>query len=194
MVTIEMAGNLEVLLTGVLAHHVPGDLVELGTFTGATAAIIGSVAHRHGGADRAFHVYDRFDIQFGDTVDVEKAFITNMETYGVPMPVMHKGDLLDMVPRDLPARIAFAHIDCGFGGDPKDHAAVVRHCLAGLYDRIPTGGVIVLMDHHDPGRTWAGKDCNPGARMGADAFLRDKPERFEPLYGGVCSHAYMRKS
>ncbi|MBL7953324.1 MAG: hypothetical protein JNM62_16575 [Flavobacteriales bacterium] len=192
MLTYEMVANFELLISDVFGHGVPGDLVELGTFTGGTAAVIGSSALRHGG-NKVFHVYDRFDIQFGKAVDVEKTFIANMKACGVPLPVMHKGDLLDMVPRDLPATIAFAHIDCGFGGDPKDHAAVVQHCLAGIYPRMPKGGIIVLMDYHKPGVTRLGKDLNPGARMGGDAFLADKPEHFEALYGGPCSHGFMRK-
>lgn len=192
MVTFEMVANFELLLNGLLAEGVPGDVVELGTFTGGTAAVIGSALQGHG-SDRTFHVYDRFDIQFGETGDVEKAFIANMKASGVPLPSMHKGDLLEMVPRELPGRIAFAHIDCGFGGDPQEHAEVVKHCLAAIYPRMPKGGIIVLMDYHKEGLTRLGRDLNPGARVGAEAFLKNMPEHFEPLYGGVCSHGYMRK-
>jgi O-methyltransferase len=192
MVSPEQVGNLEVLLTMVLSRNVPGDIVELGCYTGSTAVVIGTILGRHAPA-RSFHVHDRFDVDPIGRTDIQGRFKANMDTYEVLLPIIHRGDLVDTVPSQLPDRIAFAHLDCGFGGDADEHADLVSYCLEGLYPRLSTGAILVLMDHHVPGVTRRGFNANPGSRIGADRFFADKPETIVPLYGGACSHAYVLK-
>ena len=62
-----------------------------------------------------------------------------------------------------------------------------------VYPRMATGGLIVLMDYHVDGVTVHGRDVNPGVRLATDEFLIDKREQVRILYGGDCSHAYIRK-
>ena len=81
----------------------------------------------------------------------------------------------------------------GVGGDAEKHAWLVTHGLRHVYSRLSPGAVLVVMDYHVPGRTMHGNDSNPGTRIAVDAFLTNKPEKPRLLYGGACSHAYIRK-
>jgi O-methyltransferase len=142
---------------------------------------------------RTFHVHDRFDIDPHGRMDIKESFVPNMRMFGLPLPVIDKGDLRDTVPSALPERIAFAHLDCVFGGDSNAHADLVQYCLEGLYPRLSPGAILVLMDYHVPGVTRRRFSTNPGARTGADRFFADKPEVIVPMNGGACSHAYVIK-
>lgn len=193
MVSMEQAVNFHHLIELVESDGVPGAYVELGCYIGCTAAIISSALQRLD-QTREFHVYDRFDIQLGDADDIMSAFRRTFESCQLPLPIMHAGDFKETVPAQLPECIAFAHVDCGTGGDIAEHAALVIHCLNGLYPRMAKGGVIILMDYHEPGVTVEGFNSNPGVRLGTDVFLGGKPEQVKLLYGGPCSHAYIRKS
>jgi len=193
LATIEQMANLRLLADQVLTRGVPGAFVELGCYTGAASTVIGHALRAYKD-HRPFHVYDRFDIQLSSLgSNVREIFETNMRDFGVPMPMVHQGDFHDTVPYALPERIAFAHVDCGIGDRPELHAALVVHCLNGLYPRLSEGAIVVLMDYHDANTTWHGTDVNPGVRLGCEEFFADKPERVLPLYGGVYSHGYFRK-
>ncbi len=192
MVSVEQVGNFEILITMLMEQRVPGDLVELGCYTGGSAAVIAGLVQRLD-PTRNFHVFDRFDIELGTQRNIEQVFQENMRRCNVPMPVVHKGDLLDTIPAQLPPHIAFAHVDCGWGGGVDAHAAVVTHCLEALYPRMQAGGIIVLMDYHIPDHTRGGNDSNPGMRKAADTFFADRQESIQLLHGGPCSHAFVRK-
>lgn len=192
MVSPEQAANIQLLLGALLDHEVPGDIVELGCYLGNTSAVIASVLHaRH--AARPFHVYDSFAYELGSQRGIRATFERNFMELGLPLPTIHAGDLFSIVPAELPDRLAFVHIDLGVGGDPAAHAVLITHALAATYPRTAPGGVIILMDYHVPGVTVEGHDSNPGVRIAADAFLRDKPEKVSTLRGGPCSHGYIRK-
>ena len=74
-----------------------------------------------------------------------------------------------------------------------DLARLMLRALSHVYQRLSPGGILVLMDYHVPGLTVEGNDSNPGVRPAADAFFADRPERVITLYGGPCSHGYVRK-
>lgn len=193
MVSLEQAANLHLLVNTVLHDGVPGDLVELGCYTGNTTAVIASVLHA-AHAERPFHVYDSFAHELGSQRNIRDRFERNFAALHLPLPVMHAGDMRATVPDELPPTISFAHIDLGVGGDQGEHAAMIAHALRSIYPRLPRGGVVVFMDYHIPGITVAGNDSNPGVRIATDAFLADKPEKVNTLYGGPCSHGYFRKA
>ncbi len=192
MVSMEQISNLELLFTDVVDRKVPGAVVELGCYMGSTAAVFASLLQAHD-AKRPFHVYDRFDIELGTSHGVWQAFARRMLDAKVPMPTIHPGDILDTVPRDLPQAIAFAHVDLGTGSEIFGHVSLMAHGLSHIYARMSRGGVIVFMDYHVPGRTVQGNDSNPGVRLTVDTFFENKPEKPRILYGGPCSHAYIRK-
>lgn len=193
MVSVEQAANFELLIAQLLEARVPGDFVEMGCYVGRTASIFAKLLQREGG-ERALHVFDRFDIELGASQGIRAQFEANLRATGAPMPVIHAGDLFATVPAELPDRIAFVHIDLGVGSDTALHQRLVSHALEHAYPRISPGGIIVVMDYHVPGLTVQGFDANPGARPATDAFLAGRPEQVHLLYGGPCSHAYIRKA
>jgi O-methyltransferase len=192
MVSLEQMANFELLIHELLEHGVPGAFVELGCYAGSTASIFGRFL-KDLDPGREFHVFDRFDIELGSDRGIRALFEARMKDAGLPMPIIHAGDIYDLVPDELPERIAFAHIDLGTGGLVQNHALLMEHAIAAVYERLVPEGVLCLMDYHVPGQTMHGHDSNPGVRVATDAFFENKPESIHLLYGGPCSHAYVRK-
>jgi O-methyltransferase len=194
MVSMEQVVNFQHLIARVLEASVPGDIVEFGCYTGSTTAIIGTVL-REAASLRDFHVYDTFQHNLGrEKMNVLRTFVENMKREGLELPYIHRGDLLQTLPDELPAAIAFAHFDLGVGGDPNGHKKCLLHCLEEVYDRMPSGAVGVLMDYHEEGITIQGANVNPGVKLACDEFFTGRPERVYTLYGGPCSHGYFRKA
>jgi O-methyltransferase len=192
MVSLEQIANFELLIHELLEHDVPGAFVELGCYMGSTASVFGRLL-RDLDPHREFHVFDRFDIQLGRSSGIRNRFETRMREAEIPMPFIHAGDIYDLVPDELPQHIAFAHVDLGTGRLAQNHAVLMDYAIKALYDRLMPEGVLCLMDYHIPGKTINGNDSNPGVRLAADAFFEDKSETIHLLYGGPCSHAYVRK-
>jgi len=192
MVSLEQVNNLQVLLTSILDHGVPGAVVELGSHVGCTASVLAQVML---GTDREaqLHVFDTFEGSWSAEQSVRQRFETNFRELGLPLPQQHVGDVLRTIPAELPDPIAFAHIDLGVGGDHGLHRTLITHALHSIYPRLSRHGVMVLMDHHRPGLTVDGNDSNPGVREACDAFFLNKREQVRMLYGGPCSHAYIHK-
>lgn len=194
MLSLEQAVNFQHLIARVAEAHVSGAFVELGCYTGSTTAVIGSVL-RELEEQREFHVYDSFSHSLGKNGrDVLAAFVDTMKREKLDLPQIHKGDLFQTVPAELPAQIAFAHIDLGVGGDPQAHKKIMLHCIRSVYDRMAHGGICILMDFHIEGVTLHGANTNPGVKLACDEFFKDKPEKVYTLYGGAYSHGYFRKA
>jgi SAM-dependent methyltransferase len=193
MMSLEQIANFDLLITDVLDRNVPGAFVELGCYTGNTTAVFAKLLSLLD-PERPLHVFDRFDIELGKERGIRATFEARMHQCELPMPVIHEGDLMELVPAELPDRIAFAHIDLGTGGSPENHSRLMLHALESVYPRLSKDGLIVLMDYHVPGRTVLGKNVNPGVRKAVDAFLADKPEAPTLLLAGPCSHAFVRKA
>jgi O-methyltransferase len=192
MVSLEQANNLQLLLRGVLDNDVPGAVVELGCHTGSTTAVLTQVLH-HRPQPPDFHVYDTFIGDWSAEGSVRERFQHNLGALQLPLPVIHEGDVRVTVPEELPSAIAFAHIDLGVGGDRELNRALVLHALRAIHPRLSRHGVLVLMDYHVPGLTVDGNDSNPGVRDACDEYFENKREQVMTLYGGPCSHGYIRK-
>jgi O-methyltransferase len=193
MVSHEQAANLQHLLHRAMRKVPHGAVVELGGYVGCTASVIAKVLDAAGWKDR-FHVYDRFDVNLGGVTHIRGTFERNLRAAGLPLPHIHQGDVLELLPAELPERIAFAHVDLGVGANGELLHRTMTHALAALYPRLAPGAVTVVMDYHVPGVTLAGHDSNPAVRDACDAFLAQKPERMVTLYGGPCSHGFFEKS
>ncbi len=192
MCSAEQRNNLYLLADQALAFDIPGDFVELGCFEGQTARVIASVIEHHH-SNRAFHVYDNFKYDVTGGGDVRTRLERSFQKKGLRKPVIHDGDFRITLPDQLPPVIAFAHIDCGIGDQCEFHCQCMTQCLNAIYPRMRPGAIGVLMDYHDPDRTVAGWDCNPGVKMACDHFFKEKPECIQILYGGKFSHAFFRK-
>ena len=192
MMSLEQISNFEFLISDLLERKVEGAFVELGCYTGSTTVVFAELLSRLD-PDRPLHAFDRFDIELSSLKGIRAVFEERFRSYGLALPVIHEGDLFDLVPSELPAPIAFAHIDLGTGGGPENHKKLMDHAFAEVYPRLSKGAVLVMMDYYVPGATVLGHDSNPGVRLAADAFFADKPEKPRLLFGGPCAHAYVRK-
>lgn len=191
MNTIEHRINFYHLLTTVIDNNIDGEVVELGSFTGQCAVLFQKILQMHG-SNKELYLYDTFETKFTEENDILSALKTNFENAGLRQPIIHKGFFEETLPHQLPQKIAFAHIDCGFGGDKHDHKKVVLFCLQQIYHRLSKGAVCTLMDYHDANIATA-NDSNPGVKLACDEFFADKPEQLIELYANQSSHAYFKK-
>ena len=193
MLSLEQAANIQLLLSGVIGSGVKGAVVELGCYTGSTSAVMASLLKARG-STMELHVYDSFAHELGEEQGIRAVFEENFRKLELPLPVIHAGDLRITVPAKLPKSIAFAHLDLGVGGAPEAHASILTYALEAVYPRLAHNAVLVIQDYHVPGLTVDGNDSNPGVRMACDTFFGNKPEQVSTLYGGPCSHGYIRKT
>ncbi|MES2829337.1 MAG: TylF/MycF/NovP-related O-methyltransferase [Bacteroidota bacterium] len=192
MNTVEQRINYFHLLDSVITFEVPGDIVELGCFTGQCALLFQKmIEDRH--TTKQLHLFDSFKVPFSFKGDVEEELRNNFSRAGLKLPVVHKGDFNDTLPSELPDVIAFVHIDCGFGGDAIAHRDVMLHCFESIYPRMSKNAVCILMDYHDKNENAQGVDINPGVKLACDLFFKDKPETIVSLYGNMYNHAFFRK-
>nr|WP_246423182.1 TylF/MycF/NovP-related O-methyltransferase [Roseospira visakhapatnamensis] len=184
--------NIYHLVSQVLRAGVPGAFVELGCFVGETAAMIQTINQDEGQPPRPMHLYDSFAVPFYLDRPVRAVLEENFRARHLPVPEVHAGAFDETLPDALPDTIAFAHIDCGFGGDPDDHARVVRRCLEHVYPRLASGAALLLMDYAAP-EIWPCVDVNPGVRRAADPFFADRPETVRILYAGEAAQGVVFK-
>ncbi|OOQ59434.1 TylF/MycF/NovP-related O-methyltransferase [Mucilaginibacter pedocola] len=192
MNTVEQRINYYHLLNSVISDNVPGEVVELGCFTGQCAVLFQKVIEQRK-SNKQLHLYDSFFATFKHKGSVEDELKKNFERAQLPQPNIHKGGFEETLPAQLPEQIAFVHIDCGFGGDKFQHKAVMLHCFASIYPRMPKGAICVLMDYYDAKENSEGIDINPGVKLAYDEFFADKPEDIVALFGNQYNHAYFRK-
>ncbi|MEO5572671.1 MAG: hypothetical protein ABIT08_02985 [Bacteroidia bacterium] len=190
-ITAEQVVNLYHLLSGILFYKVEGAIVELGAHIGQSAIIIQSIIENMN-SQKPFIVYDKFDLKVNGIADKE-IFIDNFKASGYRIPEMKQGLMEQIVPGELPLKIAFAHIDLGTGFK-EGHQKLIDHCLKSIYPRLSPGGVCMLMDYHDNMVTQKGLDENPGIKKACDNFFRDKAEKVFVLYGNQYSHGFFRKN
>lgn len=197
--SVEQRINLYHLANQALACGVEGDFVEIGTHVGSTAALLQNVLEQNAAA-RPLHVYDAF------MAAKPEQLLQNFTSMKLRPPIIHNGMFEKTLPKELPDKIAFAHLDANWGQSLEAHRDLLLHCLTALYSRMPAGAVCVIADYCDPhvfdrpgysapwqvaaSRQW---HLYPGAKAACDVFFKDKPETMTFLYGGAYSHGYFRK-
>jgi O-methyltransferase len=192
MSTIEQRINLYHFISQLIAHDVRGDLIEVGTFVGETAVLISKVLEGENNLDRKLHVYDSFE-PLWNTPDPLAALHAHFAEHRLPLPEVHKGWFKDTMPDELPDEISFAHIDCGWGGDPKEHEQVLLEAMAHIYPRMTHGAICSIVDYTDTQELPEAENAQPGVKPAFDKFMADKPEQISILYAGEFGHAYFRK-
>lgn len=195
MTSVEGRMNLLHLVSQVLAYGVPGDLIEVGTFTGQTATLIARVVAAEGRGQKV-HVYDSFGAAWGDP-NPRQTLEQNFQLAGVPLPEIHPGMFEETLPTQLPDQIAFAHLDIGFGGREERaevHAAQLVEVLDHVYARMPRGAIGALCDYWDPALHSKEVHENWGVTRACERFFADKPERIDVLYAGCFTQGYFRKT
>ena len=181
MTSLEQRINLYHLVSQILAYRVPGDLVEIGSFVGETAVLIAKIMEAERGGGRRLHVYDSFH-EIWNTRNPSAELKRNFAEHRLPLPEIHAGWFKDTIPRELPARIAFAHVDCGFGGDPAEHKRVLLEVMAHLYRRLQPGAICSIVDYCDHSEVPGTELAQPAVKPAFDEFMADKPEAISVLY------------
>lgn len=198
MTNVEQRINLYHFVSQVLFYKVPGDLVELGCNSGESSAMIQKIIE-HFDPARQFHVYDSFeglpDLSEPDVVSkLEKGLlktsreilISNFQTHGLRLPVIHQGWFEDTLPTGLPDQISFAYLD---GDLYKSILVSLQH----VYPKLSPGAICVIDDYADPAVYPEGWNEFPGVKQACDEYLADKPEKVSYVYSGAFSHGYFRK-
>lgn len=197
--SIEQRINMYHLLWHVLKADVPGDIVEIGCDRGSSAVLLQKVLS-DGQSHRKLHVFDLFP---ENRLEVMK---DNFAQLALATPEIHHGWIEETLPRELPAAIAFVHIDLG----PSDSTTHLRESitasLTNVYPRLSTGAIVLVADYCDPslltrqGYTFPQSVvCTdwwhtfPAVTEACDEFLRDRSEKMTMLYGGEFSHGFFRK-
>lgn len=193
MNSIEQRINYYLLLEGLIESNIEGDIIELGCFTGQCALLFQKVIEQKK-SNKQLHLYDSFQSAFTHKGNIEESLLQNFDKAGLQKPVLHKGYFQDTLPEQLPEKISFAHIDCGYGGDATEHKNIILFCLENIYSRMSKGAICVLMDYHNSALDNIGWDVNPGVKPACDKFFSGKPEEIISLYGNQYSHAFFRKA
>lgn len=189
--TMTSDGKLFALIVAtryVVDYRIPGDIVECGVWRGGSIAAIARTLVSRGDTGRALHLFDTFEgMPPPDERDrrhdgrTAAALLSaaprdswiwaeagyddvraGMDETGYPRERvhLHRGRVEDTVPEHAPAQIALLRLD-------TDWYESTRHELEHLYDRVPSGGVIVFDDYG----YWQ------GAREAVDEFLERSGER-----------------
>ena len=197
MSNIEQAMNTYHLLVQTILQEIEGDVVELGCFEGVTTILLQKTLDQYNSHKR-IHVYDSFEglpdksEKDGDTTynlgackTQKEALIQNFEKFHVKLPEIHVGWFQDTLPKELPDKISFAHLD-------GDFYSSILDSLVYTYPKLTKGAVVVIDDYCDPA-VHNVHNILPGVKQACDEFFKDKPEKVSVLIAGCQSHGYFRK-
>jgi O-methyltransferase len=195
---VEQRMNMYHLVSQALAYDVDGDLVEVGCNEGQSSVLIAKIINSFN-SNKKLHVYDSFEglpsariedgnsYKKGDLATSQDVFMNNFKSHGLELPMIHKGWFDDTLPRALPERICFAHLD----GDLYDSILV---SLKYVYPRLSEGAVCLIDDYCEPNINPDGWNHLPGVKKACDEFMADKPEKICYVYSAAFTHAFFRKS
>ena len=152
------------------SQRLEGDIVEFGCFEGDTAKLLTAITNKK------VWLYDSFQGLPANTESCTPGAMTakqdrvleNFRQELLPLPAIHAGWFSDVLPGDLPAKIALAHLD-------GDLYSSTLQALCLVYDRMVKGGVIMVDDYEEP--------FFPGPKRAVEAFLRGRPEQVLVLRG-----------
>ncbi|HEY6876846.1 MAG TPA: TylF/MycF/NovP-related O-methyltransferase [Polyangiales bacterium] len=190
--TVEQRINIYHFVSQLIAHDVQGDLIDVGSFVGETAALITTVLEGEGSLDRRLHVYDAFEPS-PNTPEPLAVLQQNFEQHQLPLPEIHRGRLEETIPDELPNEISFVHLNCPWAGDPTKHEHLLRELMGHIYLRMTHGSICSIADYTDSDQLPGATNAQPAVKLAFDKFMADKPERISVLYAGELGHAYFRK-
>ncbi len=194
---LEQAVNIYHLLTQVVLLKVPGDVVELGSFDGTTSVLMQKTLDQLD-SNKIIHVYDSFEglpektDKDGDTVfyagscsTQKEALEQNFKKHKTKLPKIHEGWFSDTLPKGLPSKISFAHLD-------GDFYSSILESLTYVYPKLSKGAVVIIDDYCDP-KVLDVNNILPGVKKACDEFFKDKKEKVGVLLAGGEAHGYFRK-
>jgi hypothetical protein len=188
MTSDEKLFALVVAVRYVVDHRIAGDIVECGVWRGGSMQAIARVLAARGATDRELHLFDTFegmpppteeDVRQGGPPAAEllatrprtaKVWAVadlddvraGMAQVGYPAERIHyhQGLVEETIPGAAPERIALLRLD-------TDWYASTKHELEHLYDRVPSGGVVIVDDY----------DYWEGSRKAVDEFIANTDAR-----------------
>jgi O-methyltransferase len=188
MTSHERIFALVVAVRYLVAHGIPGDVVECGVWRGGSMQAVARTLMTMDAADRALHLFDTFEgmpppatvdrrldgppaaelMEHGPRVQLVRAIAgldevrEGMQRTGYPAELIHyhPGRVEDTIPAHAPERIALLRLD-------TDWYESTRHELEQLYDRVPSGGVVIIDDY----------DYWEGSRKAVDEFVAQTTAR-----------------
>jgi hypothetical protein len=168
-------------------RDIPGAIVECGVWRGGSMQAVAHTLLARDDTDRDLHLFDTFegmpppgeeDRRHDGTpaadvlelrpktamvwaiADVEDVRAGMAETgYPAAHVHLHRGRVEQTIPREAPERIALLRLD-------TDWYSSTRHELEHLYDRVPSGGIVIFDDYGH----WL------GARRAVDEFFDQRGE------------------
>ncbi|WP_131770272.1 TylF/MycF/NovP-related O-methyltransferase [Candidatus Protofrankia californiensis] len=167
--------------------HIPGAVIELGCYQGATALWMRAVLDITGQRDRPVHVYDSFQglpepgprdpdlFPPGFLRAAPEQVLALHDRWGCTPPAIHPGWFADTLPGQLPEQVALAYLD-------GDYYNTIRTCLAACVPRLAPGGILIIDDYADPEinpKAWNGL---PGVKAACDDYF-GSPSPLQVLFG-----------
>jgi O-methyltransferase len=155
-------------------QQLPGDFAEFGTWRGGCAyMILGRTTVPDGHRFLLFDTFtgipadrltehERADAFAGRLSDTSVELVDDLLAPWKPRYELHAGDIFQTLETADVGDLSFAHIDL-------NTAAATRRALEFAYERLVTGGIIVLDDY--------GATAYPDQRLATDEFFRDLPEQ-----------------
>jgi len=182
MTSPEKLFALVVAVRYVVDRAIPGDIVECGVWRGGSMQAIARLLAARGVTDRELHLFDTFegmppptedDVRRGGPPAAELLAtrpktanvwaIADLEDVKAGMAQVdypperihyHPGLVEETIPAGAPEQIALLRLD-------TDWYASTKHELDHLYDRVPSGGVVIIDDY----------DYWDGSRKAVDEFI-----------------------
>jgi O-methyltransferase len=180
------------MLAKVVEKKIPGDVVELGCFNGASSIFIQSLLLRLK-SEKQFHVYDvwtglpkpgskddfpEYPLTAGDLSFSANSFINVFFQRGIPIPIMNSGLFSQIPDCQYPETISFAYFDSLLYQSILDSWFVV-------YDKLSPGAIVLIDDY--------GSLRSPGVKVACDEFLEGRSETVMDCpvpYQGYCKDGY----
>ncbi|WP_394842208.1 TylF/MycF family methyltransferase [Pendulispora brunnea] len=197
MANVEQSNNIQHLLSQVLLLDVPGHVVELGCHEGITALLM-KMTMASFQSTKPLWVFDSFeglpapcpeDGEFthaGMMAATQQSLIENFVRMELEPPNIVAGWFDDTLRSQLPAEVAFAHLD-------GDLYSSIQVSLREVYPRLARNAIVVIDDYVDERLQPGVVNPYPGVKRACDEFFADKPEKVEPLWANWKGHAYFRK-
>lgn len=156
----------------VLKASVPGDVVELGCYKGATSVelqkLIGNFA-----PEKRLYLYDSFaglpfktvqdmspageQFRAGELPAIKREVLVKFRQAALPSPVVKKAWFSDLSSSDMPANITFAFLDGDFYESIKDSLKLI-------WPNLSNGSVVVVDDYQN--------ESLPGVQKSVDEWLK----------------------
>jgi O-methyltransferase len=163
-------------LERILERNIPGDIAEFGCYVGTTSLFIRRLLDAFQQSnDRLFYAYDSFaglpektardysttGIEFkgGELRASKKQLVQTFQKAHITTPIIHKAWFKDLLPTQLPSRLAFAFLD-------GDFYESINESLQIVWPRVQAGGSITIDDYQ--------REALPGVTKAVNDFFSSK--------------------